>query len=32
MTGMLLLEHGSGKLLGFPAGLPFLDQIPAALL
>ena len=32
MTGLLLLEHGTGKLLGFPAGLPFIDQMPAAML
>lgn len=32
VTGLLLLEHGTGKLLGFPAGLPFIDQMPAGLL
>ena len=32
LTGLLLLEHGTGKLLGFPAGLPFIDQMPAGLL
>jgi putative oxidoreductase len=32
MTGLLFLEHGTGKLLGFPAGLPFLDKMPAGLL
>jgi len=32
MTGLLLLEHGSGKLLGFPGGLPFIDQMPVGLL
>ena len=26
------LEHGTGKLLGFPAGLPFIDKMPAGLL
>ena len=26
LTGLLFLEHGTGKLLGFPAGLPFIDQ------
>jgi uncharacterized membrane protein YphA (DoxX/SURF4 family) len=26
MTGLLFLEHGTGKLLGFPAGLPFIDK------
>src|SRR5215472_9906894 len=32
MTGLLLLEHGTGKLLGFPSGLPMIDKMPAALL
>jgi putative oxidoreductase len=32
LTGLLFLEHGTGKLLGFPAGLPYIDQMPAALL
>ena len=32
MTGLLLLEHGTGKLLGIPAGLPFIDQMPAGML
>ena len=32
MTGLLFLEHGTGKLLGFPAGLPFIDKMPAGLL
>jgi putative oxidoreductase len=32
VTGLLLLEHGTGKLLGFPPGLPFIDQMPAGLL
>jgi putative oxidoreductase len=32
MTGLLFLEHGSGKLLGFPHGLPFIDKMPAGLL
>jgi len=32
VTGLLFLEHGSGKLLGFPHGLPFLDKMPAGLL
>lgn len=31
-TGLALLEHGTGKLLGFPGGLPFLDQMPPGLL
>jgi putative oxidoreductase len=26
------MEHGTGKLLHFPAGLPFIDQMPAWLL
>ena len=32
VTGLLFMEHGTGKLLGFPAGLPFIDQMPAAQL
>lgn len=32
MTGLLFLEHGTGKLLGFPAGLPFIDKMPTGLL
>jgi len=32
MTGLAILEHGTGKLLHFPAGLPFLDQMPAGML
>jgi len=32
VTGLLFLEHGSGKLLGFPHGLPFIDKMPAGLL
>ena len=32
VTGLALLEHGTGKLLGFPHGLPFIDQMPAGLL
>ena len=31
MTGLLFLEHGSGKLLNFPA-MPGVDQMPALLL
>jgi putative oxidoreductase len=32
VTGLAFLEHGTGKLLGFPAGLPFIDKMPAELL
>ena len=32
VTGLAFLEHGSGKLLGFPAGLPFIDKMPAGLM
>jgi putative oxidoreductase len=32
VTGLLFLEHGTGKLLGFPHGLPFIDQMPSGLL
>ena len=29
---LLFLEHGTGKLIGFPAGLPFIDKMPSGLL
>jgi putative oxidoreductase len=32
VAGLLFLEHGTGKLIGFPAGLPFIDKMPAGLL
>jgi putative oxidoreductase len=32
ITGLLFLEHGAGKLLGFPHGLPFIDKMPTGLL
>jgi putative oxidoreductase len=32
VTGLLFLEHGTGKLLGFPAHLPFIDKMPTGLL
>ena len=32
VTGLLFLEHGTGKLLGFPHGLPFIDKMPEGLL
>jgi putative oxidoreductase len=32
MTGLLFLELGNGMLLGFPAGLPFIDKMPSGLL
>ena len=31
-AGLTFLEHGTGKLLGFPAGLPFIDKMPTGLL
>jgi putative oxidoreductase len=31
-VGLTFLEHGTGKLIGFPAGLPFIDKIPPGLL
>lgn len=31
-AGLMFLEHGTGKLLGFPAGLPFIDKMPTGLL
>ena len=31
-AGLAFLEHGTGKLLGFPAGLPFIDKMPSGLL
>jgi hypothetical protein len=32
VAGLAMLEHGTGKLLGFPAGLPFIDKMPTDLL
>ena len=32
VTGLLFLEHGTGKLIGFPAGLPMIDKMPTGLL
>jgi putative oxidoreductase len=32
VTGLVFMEHGTGKLLGFPAGLPFIDKMPTGLL
>ncbi len=32
VAGLLFLEHGTGKLLGFPHGLPFIDKMPEGLL
>ena len=32
VIGLLLLEHGTGKLLGFPFGLSMSGKMPAALL
>jgi putative oxidoreductase len=32
VTGLAFLEHGTGKLLGFPHGLPFIDKMPTGLL
>jgi len=32
IAGLAFLEHGTGKLLGFPHGLPFIDKMPAGLL
>ena len=31
-AGLAFLEHGTGKLLGFPAGLPFIDKMPTGLM
>jgi uncharacterized membrane protein YphA (DoxX/SURF4 family) len=31
-AGLMFLEHGTGKLLGFPAGLPFINKMPTGLL
>ena len=31
-AGLSFLEHGTGKLLGFPAGLPFIDKMPTGLM
>ncbi len=32
VTGLAFLEHGTGKLLGFPAALPFIDKMPTGML
>ena len=32
VAGLAFLEHGTGKLLGFPHGLPFIDKMPPGLL
>ena len=32
VAGLAVLEHGTGKLLGFPKGLPYIDQMPKLLL
>jgi uncharacterized membrane protein YphA (DoxX/SURF4 family) len=32
VAGLVFLEHETGKLLGFPAGLPFIDKMPTGLL
>jgi putative oxidoreductase len=32
VAGLAFMEHGTGKLIGFPHGLPFIDQMPAGLL
>jgi putative oxidoreductase len=32
VAGLAFLEHGTGKLLGFRAGLPFTDKMPTGLL
>ena len=31
-AGLTFLEHGTGKLIGFPAGLPFIDKMPTGLM
>ena len=32
VAGLLFLEHGTGKLLGFPAWLPFIDKMPEGMV
>src|SRR5271167_903250 len=32
VAGLAFLEHGTGKLVGFPAGLPFIDKMTTGLL
>ena len=32
VAGLAFLEHGTGKLLGFPARLPFIEKMPTGLL
>lgn len=31
-AGLSFLEHGTGKLLGFPHGLPYIDKMPTGML
>jgi putative oxidoreductase len=31
VAGLAFMEHGTGKLIGFPHGLPFIDQMPPGL-
>jgi len=32
VAGLAFMEHGTGKLLGFPHGLPYIDKMPTGLL
>ena len=32
VAGLAFLEHGTGKLLSFPARLPFIDKMPTGLM
>jgi len=32
VVGLCFMEHGTGKILNFPAGLPYIDQMPTPLL
>ena len=32
VAGLAFMEHGTGKLIGFPHGLPFIDKMPPGLL
>jgi putative oxidoreductase len=32
VAGLSFMEHGTGKILGFPAHLPGIDQLPAGML
>ena len=32
VAGLAFLEHGTGKILSFPGGLPYIDKLPVGML